>query len=262
MSLIYSAIIPHSPLLIPAIGKNNTDLLKKTTSSFAKIEEELLTQDIETLVVISSHSNFKEKIFALNFSPEFEINFEEFGDFASRKKVFGDILLSHKIKKYLLSNFKVRLINKPGLNHGVGVPLYLLTKNLKNLKIIPVYCSEADLATHFAVGENIQKTLIKSNKRIAVLASGDLSHTLSQNAPGGYSPKAAKFDQKIIDYLQNKKNQNLTKLNPNLIEEVQTEGVKPFSLLSGIMNKINYSPKLLAYEHPFGVGYLTMSFYF
>lgn len=261
MSLIHSVITPHSPLLIPAIGKNNTELLKKTINSFTKIEEELIKEEIETLVIISSHNSFKEETLAINLSPEFEINFEEFGDFATKKSIPGDVLLAHKIKKYLLPDFKVRLINKPGLNHGVGVPLYLLGENLKNIKIVPIYCPETDLATHFAVGENIQKTIIKSNKKIAVLASGDLSHTLSQSAPGGYSPKAAGFDQKIIDYLQNKKNQNLIELNPELIEEVQTEGIKCFCLLAGILNKINYSPKLLSYEHPFGVGYLTMSFY-
>ena len=261
MSLIYSAITPHSSLLIPGVGKKNTELLKKTSDSLKRIEEDLYAAQIETLIIISSHSSSADETFALNLAPEFQINFEEFGDFTSKKTLPGDILLTQEIKQNLSREYKAGLINKTVLNHGSGVPLYLLTENLKNIKIIPIYCAQTDLPTHLSVGENLQKTLVESNQRIAVIASGDLSHTLTPNAPGGYSPKAPGFDQKVIEQLQNKKIPELTKTNPELLEEVQTEGLKAISLLMGVLNKMNYTPKLLSYEHPFGVGYLAMSFY-
>src|SRR6056297_650993 len=189
MSLIYSAISPHSPLLIPGVGKKNTELLKKNTDSLKKIEEDLYAAQIETWIIISSHSNSSDETFALNLAPEFQIIFEEFGDFTTKKSLPGDILLTQNLKQNLKQNHKARLINKTTLNHGSGVPLYLLTENLKDVKIIPIYCAQTDLSGHLSVGESLQKTVVESNKRIGVIASGDLSHTLTPNAPGGYSPK-------------------------------------------------------------------------
>ncbi len=261
MPIIHSVITPHSPLLIPSIGKESNKLLEKTINSIKKIEENFYSTQIETLLVISSHSQRDDDTFSISMSEEFEINFKEFGDFANKKTLKGDTFLAHQIKKEIFGENKIRLINKKELNHGAGIPLYLLTENIKNIKIVPFYCSESSLEEHFLVGEKIQKALMRSNRRIGVIASGDLSHKLTQNAPAGFSPKAIKFDQKIIEHLQNKKNQNLIETNPDLIEEVETEGLKSISLLMGVLNNLNYTPKLLSYEHPFGVGYLTMSFY-
>ncbi|MCD4694206.1 AmmeMemoRadiSam system protein B [bacterium] len=261
MPIIHSIITPHSPLLIPSIGKESNKLLEKTINAIKKIEEEFYSTQIETLLIISSHSQRDDDTFSVSMSEEFEINFKEFGDFGNKKLLKGDTLLTHQIKKEIFGENKIRLINKKELNHGAGIPLYLLTENIKDVKIIPFYCSEASLNEHFLIGEKIQKALMKSNKRVGIIASGDLSHKLTPNAPAGFSPKAIKFDQRIVEYLQNKKNQNLIEISPDLIEEVETEGLKSISLLMGTLNNLNYSPKLFSYEHPFGVGYLTMSFY-
>lgn len=41
MSLIFAAITPHSPVLIPAIGKDNLSRLEATRNAYAKLADEL-----------------------------------------------------------------------------------------------------------------------------------------------------------------------------------------------------------------------------
>ncbi len=263
MPLIFSAITPHSPLLIPNIGKKNLELLADTEKSYQKIKEELKTEEIESLIIISSHSGFEDEIFNINLSPQFQINFEEFGDFSTKKEVSGDIVLAHQIQKESESGEEdIRIIDKPNLNHGIGVPAYLLTEEIKNLKIIPLYCSSASLEKHWDWGGKIREAVLKSQKRIAVIISADLSHKLSKRSPAGYSSKAAQSDQKIIKQLQNKNFSELAKMNPESLKETATEGIKSIVVLGGILDKMEYKSKLLSYEHPFGVGYMVMKINF
>jgi len=49
MPLEQAAIVPHPPILIPSIGKENQSLLSKTITSYSKLEESLKNNKIETL---------------------------------------------------------------------------------------------------------------------------------------------------------------------------------------------------------------------
>lgn len=153
------------------------------------------------------------------------------------------------------------------LDHGCGVPLYLLTSYLNNtvaqavpLKIIPIYYSGLNLDAHFKFGQLLKREILFSKNRIAVIASGDLSHRLSKDAPAGFSPVGAKFDKKIINYLKYKKTQEILKINNKIINEAGECGLKSIIILLGILDEIKFEPDLLSYESPFGIGYLTMNF--
>jgi aromatic ring-opening dioxygenase LigB subunit len=260
MSIITAAVVPHPPLLVPNIGKENVDLVKKTADSYKEIEADLYAGQIDTIIIISSHGSPQEESFGINIGDEFQIKFENFGDFSSKLSLAGDVGLAQELREKLPAHPAVSLVNKTDLDHGIGIPLYLLTPYLKNIEIIPIYPSEKDLATHFEFGKNLRRLLQMQEKRIAILASGDLSHSLTKSAPAGYSPKAAKFDQKIIESLKNKNFEEILNINQKTVNEVQTCALKPISILTGIFDTIDFKPQLISYEYPFGVGYLTMKF--
>lgn len=260
MSLVYSAIVPHPPLLIPSIGKENTELIKSTVASFKKIEESLYACGVETILIISPHGIVQANAFTMNLSPEFIAKFEDFGDFSTKLSLRGDVGLAHRIKESLETVAPLQLISQHELDHGVSVPLYLLVKNIPRVKIIPLYYSGLDLEAHFKFGQLLKRELIYSKNKIAVIASGDLSHRLSQDAPAGYSPKAKKFDQKIIEYLSKNQAREILEMSHKLINEASECGLKSIVILLGIMEGIKHQPLKLSYEAPFGVGYLTLEF--
>lgn len=258
MSLRLAAILPHPPLLIPSIGKENILRLEKTKNSYSKMDLALRDEKIETVVVISSHGPIRPDLWQINIAPEFLINFEEFGDFSTKLSVGGDLELSQNIRESLIENNRLQVIYKPVLDHGCGVPLYSLLANQANIEVSPFYVSGASLSDHFNLGSMIGAQIAKGKKKIAVLASGDLAHTLEKKSPGGYSPRAAKFDQKIMELLQNKAINEFLNLDEELIAEVKPCGLKAIALLLGILDDTGYDIQSTDYESPFGVGYLSM----
>jgi len=260
MPIVFSAFTPHPPILIPGIGKDNLNSLKKTIAAYNILTGDLYSSYCETILIISPHGPLLADIFTMNLMPEFIINFEKFGDLATKFNLKGDTGLAHKIKEELEPSAKLQLISEEYLDHGAGVPLYLLTRKLPYLKIIPIYYSGFNLEEHFNFGQLIRAALNRIQTKVAIIASGDLSHRLTKNAPAGFSPKGAKFDKKLIEYLKADKVQSILKMNPKLINEAGECGLKSLVMLLGILDGLNYQPHILSYEAPFGVGYLTAEF--
>ncbi|NCQ16637.1 AmmeMemoRadiSam system protein B [Candidatus Falkowbacteria bacterium] len=260
MPIVFSAIVPHPPLLIPTIGKENLKRLKATAEAYGKLEENLYAAQADTVIIISPHGPLKEEAFTMNLSPEFLINFQDFGDLATGFKLAGDIGLAHKIREKLETKAPLQLISRAELDHGASVPLYLLTRHLPKIKIIPLYYSGLDLTAHFNFGQLLKNELLNSDARVALIASGDLSHRLSKNAPAGYNPKGKKFDKKLTEHLLKKQTEEIIKLEPGLAADAGECGLKSIVILLGILDGMKYEPQLLSYQAPFGVGYLAMNF--
>ena len=156
----------------------------------------------------------------------------------------------------------LQLISDPRLDHGTSIPLYLLSRHLPDIKIIPLYYSGLNLAAHYNFGQLLKNELLSAKARIAVIASGDLSHRLTENAPAGYNPKAKKFDKKLINCLLRKETNQIINFNHNFIADAGECGLKSIIILLGILEGARFEPELLSYESPLGVGYLVMNYKF
>lgn len=259
MPIVFAAITPHSPLLLPTIGKEHLEQLATTRSAFAQLAEDFYTHQVETILIISPHGPYKNNAYLMNLAPEFTSNLEKFGDFATKSTFIGDIGLAHAIREGLETTARLNLITDPNIDYGSLIPLELLTANHKPM-IIPLYPSNADLDAHFEFGKQLKKFLVGSNKKIGIIASGDLSHRHTNTSPAGFSPKAEKFDRKVVELLQKNQVAELLDLNSDLLIEVSECGLRPIAILLGILDGIKVAPQKLCYESPFGVGYLTLKY--
>lgn len=260
MTLVLGAIVPHPPLLIPGIGKNNRDLLKSTIAAYDKIAVKLIEKKVDTILIISPHSMLQPDVFTINLNPILSSDFKDFGDFSTKKSWPADIGLAYKIRESMETSAPLQLAGYENLDHGASVPLTLLSEKLPELKIVSLSNSFLGLQEHFDLGKNFQKIIANDPKNIAIIASGDLSHRLTKDAPAGYSAKGKKFDKKLIALLVNNKVEEIINLDEDLINEAGECGLRSFLILLGILHEINYNPKQLSYEGPFGVGYLIMDF--
>lgn len=260
MSIVFSAIVPHSPLLLPFIGKENTSRLVATIKSYKKLEEDLYASQAEVIVIISPHGKGHSNAFTMNLSPHYTATFDEFGDFTTKMDLAGDIAHAYKIREKMETSVPLQLTTVTKLDHGSSIPLYMLVSHMPNIKIIPIYYSGLDLEAHFKFGQLLKKELLYHKTKFAVIASGDLSHRLTKDAPAGYSPKGKKFDKKIIEYLQNRQAAEILEIDKHIIRDVSECGLKSIAILLGVLDGIKYEPQLLSYEFPFGVGYMTMNF--
>jgi len=259
MSIVFSAITPHPPILIPGVGKENRQLLNATIDAYKLLEEELYVSQPDSILIISPHGPILLNSFTMNISPEYRSNFQEFGDFGTVLNFNGDIGLSYKIRERLETRAPLQLISEQNLDHGSSIPLSMIAGHIPKIKIIPIYYSGLNLESHFKFGQILKRELLVNKNRVAVIASGDLSHRLTKNSPAGFSPKGKKFDQKLIELLSKNQSGDILNLNEKLIKDAGECGLKSIVIMLGILDGIRLQPKLLSYEFPFGVGYLTMN---
>jgi MEMO1 family protein len=261
-----SYILPHSPILIPKIGKKNTSILKKSKESFDRVKQEIILDEIDTLIVISPHRKRTENI-TINNHFAFTLNFKEFGDYSSELKLEGDLKLSQEIKESSGEDFQAILRANEEADYGASTPLYLLlskdNQKIKEFqgKIVIINTSiKKDYLYHFEFGKKIREVLEQSNKNISIIASGELSHCLKYNSPGGFFQKAAHFDEKIIENIKKGPSgkDEIIKTDPQLALKAKECGLRPIFLLLGIMDKDDYRGETLSYQKDLGVGYLSM----
>lgn len=195
------------------------------------------------------------------FVPHAPILLPEVGSRSDREKVKETInSLESLAPKLAAINPEIIIITSPHPDWGINVPLHFLLAQVENskLKIQSYLTKNASLMEHFNWGKEIARKLPKE-KQIAWIASGDMSHTLKEDGPYGFNPSGPVFDKKFIELLKKKDIKAILEIDEKLIEEAGVCGIWSFCLLLGALDelKINWKPKILSYEGPFGVGYLV-----
>jgi AmmeMemoRadiSam system protein B len=258
--LVFSAIMPHAPILIPTIGRDNLKKLKKTAAALDLLTESFAEAAPEMVIIISPHGDLNHEAFTINALPNYEMNFEEFGDFETRQTFRGDLEFANRFKEQVETNQPLNLYSEATLDHGVSVPLYFLLRSAVNFTLVPLNYSFLDLPAHFNFGGALGEAIARSDKRIALVASGDLSHCLTKDAPAGFSPHAREFDKRVIQLLKQKKVEQLASFDRELIADAHDCGLRSFVLAAGVLAPMNYEFEVLSYESPFGVGHLVGEF--
>jgi AmmeMemoRadiSam system protein B len=130
-------------------------------------------------------------------------------------------------------------------------------RHLENVALIPMHYSLLDNVSHFEFGKSIKDLAMDSDKRIAVIASGDLSHCLTDKAPLPFNAAGKEFDEKIMELLKAGDSQSIVNMDTKLVEKAGECGFRSILILLGVLNNFNYKTEILSYEAPFGVGYLV-----
>lgn len=257
-----ASFLPHPPIIIPSIG-NPLDLkkVKKTIHSLQETARIYKSIAPETVIVVSPHAPLFPEAFTINTSKVLFGHFLQFGDFQT-ELVFKNDLEIIKLLKEQLSQTQIpyQLIETEELDHGTLVPLFYLS-SLTTFKILSLSYSLLDRKIHYEFGKIIQKVAQESKKNIAFVASGDLSHSLTPDAPAGFTKEGKIFDEKIVEMLKKGDVEGILNMEEELVEKANECGYRSLLILLGVLDGLNWMPQILSYEGPFGVGYLVANFY-
>lgn len=254
--IVFSAIVPHPPLSIPGVGdRQQLGKLKKTIDAMSELRVGLENAEPDTVMIITPHGRMEKYNFVINKNRILEGSLEKLGlretfFYKNNPALVEEILYACNINELPIHG------HYDELDHGTLIPIYHLLKNI-NPRIVHISFSLLDFERHFEFGKLIGEIVNYMSGRVAVIASADLSHRLTENAPAGYSPSAKFFDQKVIEILLQKDLSRLMKLEKHVIAEAAECGLRSIIILLGIMNGRKYSTKILSYEFPFGVGHLA-----
>lgn len=259
--IVLAAIVPHSPLLAPTIGKEHREKLTDTLNAYDELAQSLYLAKPETIVILSPHAPMYPDAFSGNIAPSFKGSLKEFGDHGTEIPIKADFLLLDHLHRHMRDHqVPFTMTSSEELDYATTIPLLFLLKNLPNVKLIPVGMSGLDAKQHYAFGEELKNVLHAESRRVAVIASADLSHTASTASPEGLTEEGMQFDKLMREKVLTLDGAGILAMDPVMLEKAKQSAQKPIVTLMGCLKDMNCKAKELSYEAPFGVGMVTVRY--
>ncbi len=249
--------MPHPPILIPEIGKGRIKEAEKSKKGLEEISRRIKAKDFDTIIVITPHGEVGYSSIPVYTGHVFEGSFSMFG---MGKPVFsfkGDPELGLEVVKDcdFASSCPETL-----LDHGALVPLYFPQAVGVNKPILPIAIAFLPLPRLFEFGKSLAKTIKGTDRKVMIIASADMSHRLTPDAPAGYSPRGKIFDEKLVELVKAYDVQGILKFDETLAEEAGQDSLWSIAILLGALDGLKVEHEVLSYEGPFGVGYMVAAF--
>lgn len=256
MTITWSALAPHPPIILQEIGLERCLEVNKTITSMKALAQDFIKRKCDLLIVLSPHTYRPSRGICTWSTPNIKGDFSPFGHPELNFEIKNDCSwITSFIESYPATHF----INDEKLDHGALVPLsFFIQAGWSGPTVV------LGLPWNESEHSHIARAIIRNSKernRIGLLASGDMSHCLKRGAPSGYDPAGAEFDNAFALQVENGNfNKALSrgrKLRTDACEDVV--GSCEITWNATHFNHTNH--KFYSYEGPFGVGYTVARFH-
>ena len=264
MGIVASIMVPHPPLIVPAVGRGEERAIAATVGAYERAAAFVMSFALETLIVVSPHTAMYADYFHIAPGAGASGNFAQFGapqeafDAAYDAEFVRELEAAAKESGFPAGTLGER---DKRLDHGVTVPLYFISRAAGELpKIVRVGLSGLPLTEHYKFGRLIAETAEKLGRRAAVVASGDLSHKLKADGPYGFSPDGPAYDGRVMDVMARAAFGELFDFSEDFCDSAAECGHRSFVIMAGAFDGRSVRATGLSYEGPFGVGYGVCTF--
>jgi AmmeMemoRadiSam system protein A len=260
MPFIWAALMPHPPVLAPAVGKGREREAPRTLDGTERLRAALtglnaaLAPDV--LLVLSPHQPSVPGALFINRALEVQGSLARFGAPGVHVSLTGSQAdLDEMSAAFKAAGIPCAAGDMPDItaDHGAVVPLQFILPTFPDGKVPTVIIagpSGLSLDQALALGDALRD--LPGGRRRALLASGDLSHRLKNDGPYGFDPAGPVFDAAVLEALKLGDPAPLLNLKPATIAGAGECGLR--SVLA--LLRLTRAPlELFSYEGPFGVGY-------
>jgi AmmeMemoRadiSam system protein A len=141
------------------------------------------------------------------------------------------------------------------------VPLFFVRESGYRGPVVVVAPPFPGRQTEVLFGEVLREAARSVGERWAVLASGDMSHRLTFDAPLGFHPRAASFDEAFVEFVRTGDLRSAIGIDMTLADTAAEDVVQSTAVAAGAIGFRTRGLKVFSYEGPFGVGYLEALLY-
>ncbi|MEN3331541.1 MAG: hypothetical protein V7641_906 [Blastocatellia bacterium] len=258
-ALVFAGIAPHPPLLVPEVGGDRIERVKDSQQAMRDFARRLLDTHPDTIVVISPHSPLDPQTFTARASRELH---GDFGDFLAPQVQLAfanDLELLNAVERCASAAgvMFARLARDYPLDHGALVPLYYLHEAGWRGPVAVFGFTMQDNHRHVAFGRVIAQAAASIQRRLALVASGDLSHRLIVGGPYQFEPTAHLFDEQIVAAIATGNAAQVIEMDEGLRTRAGECGYRSILIALGGVDANLRDHQVLSYEGPFGVGYMV-----
>jgi AmmeMemoRadiSam system protein A len=267
----YTCFSPHPPLIIPEIGGDSLEQVRDTVKGMENIASQMAEVSPDVIVFLTPHGNvFADGLSCLH-EPQLKGDFGPFGHRDIEFSRANDVALVEEIARLSqeqgIEFFGITegLAKEHHLNasidHGVLVPLYYLEKaGLKDIPIAAISIGYLPVLDLYNFGMILNEAARRLGRKIALVASGDMSHRLKDDGPYKFNADGPRYDEAIKTMLSEKNTEGILNLPHYLLENAGECGYRSLVIMLGALDGTSYNTNIFSYEGPFGVGYLTAGF--
>lgn len=260
--------MPHPPIIIPDIGKGQEKKIECTSLACNEIGKEIADIKPDTIIIITPHATMFSDAIAISDEDSISGDLSQFRCTNIKMKILIDRQFNIRlgtachlegIPSVLVdSTMLIKYKCNYELDHGTMVPLYFVNQYYNDYKLVHITYSMIGDINLYKFGMELKKVAEELNRKVVIIASGDLSHKLKEEDTYSYSPYGEKFDRELLKNLQNGDVVGTFNMNKNMIEEAGQCGLNSIYILLGAMEGKAIKGELLSYEGTFGVGYGVM----
>ncbi len=256
--IVFSGIAPHPPIMVPEVGGDAVVDVRGSIEAMGDLTRRIIQSGAETVVLISPHAPLNARAFVAYHTPQL------YGDFANFRAAETQVefpldqeLLAAITRAAAGDDYEVLNLAESDLDHGAAVPLYFLNRHGWRGRLVVLGYSFLANEDHLKFGACLATAAEATQRSVALIASGDLSHRLKPQAPAGYNPAAHRFDEEIVAALHENSPGRIVDIDPDLRRIAGECGYRSMLVVLGATEKLPRACEVLHYEAPFGVGYLV-----
>lgn len=268
--ILNAYIMPHAPILIPEIGGETGKQASASFEGCTEVARKILDDGPDTIILSSPHAPCFRDHAVISGDELLYGDFRKFGNrslkfsFANDKEL-ADMVISEALREGISVGYSDTLPGKDrsgyeGLDHGAMVPLYFLDKEFseaeKKFSVLHISTPFFPSDKLFRLGRLIAMAAERLDRKAVYLASGDLSHRLTPDAPAGYSVKGIEYDNRLTGYLRKADTAAVLSITEHDMYEAGECGTRSFIMALGALTEKDIRTEIYSYEGPFGVGYL------
>ena len=251
-----AVFMPHAPVLVPGVSEELIGEVAQTVESMRIAARRLMDSKPDSMVVVSPHSPRRLVPFGIWGGSQLQGNLETFAAPEVKVDLPNDVGLIEAIVSQAgawgVSTWK---IEEPQLDHGAVVPLCFMAEAGWRGPTVVVSLNALGAAGVDRFGRAVAAAATSLDRRVALLASGDMSHRLTQFAPCGYEPRAAEFDEWLMATILRGDYRALEQVDEKLQSLAGEDALESVLLAAGATDWDSTGHQVLSYEGPFGVGY-------
>lgn len=267
MPWVWAALMPHPPILVPEVGRGRENEARETLKGLELLAESLRDRRPDALLVLSPHQPYAPGALFLNSAGRAAGTLAPFG----APSVTIGIACPGELRRAAADRLsalgtRIREGSRPDLtsDQGTLVPLYFLRQawgrdgeNPSESLPPTLLASPIGLTPGEALSLGERLALLDDGLRWGLVASGDLSHRLTPDAPAGYSPEGRVFDAAVLEALRSADAGPLLSLSPETLEAAGECGLRSIMTMLGLAGAVRGAIRVFSYEGPFGVGYCS-----
>ena len=263
MSILAAYMVPHPPMIVPAVGRGSEKQIEKTTRAYEQVADEIASLQPDTIIITSPHSVMYSDYFHISPGKRARGDFGQFrASQVSFEEEYDTELVSAIAELARTQGFPAGVMGERDkrLDHGTMVPLYFIRRRYTGGKIVRIGLSGLPLTEHYRLGQMIREAVEKLGRRAVFVASGDLSHKLQDYGPYGYAEEGPKYDERIMDVCSRAAFGELFDFDETFCDRAAECGHRSFVIMAGAFDGLGVKAEQLSHEDVTGVGYGICTF--